>query len=540
MSDQFISRKFSRRDFLRTASTTGAVAATAGLMAVPNRLAAAAVPSSQVTFDREVDVIVVGSGSGQVAAIKAAEDGLEAIVLEKAANVGGTTGISGGGIWVPNNFAMAAAGIEDSREEAIEYLSHATFGQGTPELQEAYVDNCNQMVDYLRSVGIDWVLAPWFNDYYPEFPGGKPLGRHIDPVSTIEGASGGGALAQMLHRAGEERGVEYLLETPAKRLIVNDDGAVVGVVAESGGAEINIKARRGVVIASGGFDHNPEMVTNFLRGPIYYPSAVSTNTGDGHLMGMALGANLRNMNEIWGWPMYFNEEYGIGIPALAYEIGKPGTIVVNKAGERFMNEAGAYDPATRTFYTYDNGTHTYPNIPGFVITDSENRARYTLAYTQPGVEPGDWIVKADTLEELAAALEIDAETLLATVERFNEFAAQGLDPDYHRGESDFDKQTGGDTSRDDIANPCLAPVATAPFYATRLYPGALGTCGGLQTNTLAQVLDVWGNPIPRLYAIGNASGSAMGAGYPGGGATVGAGMTFGFIAAQDMESLESL
>jgi 3-oxosteroid 1-dehydrogenase len=126
------------------------------------------------------------------------------------------------------------------------------------------------------------------------------------------------------------------------------------------------------------------------------------------------------------------------------------------------------------------------------------------------------------------------------VERFNQFAAEGTDPDFHRGESAFDRQTGGDNTRDDIANPCLAPLTQAPFYGVRVWPGALGTCGGLQINAKAQVLDVWGNPIPRLYAVGNTSGSAMGAGYPGGGSTVGAGMTFGFLAVQDMESLESL
>jgi succinate dehydrogenase/fumarate reductase flavoprotein subunit len=225
---------------------------------------------------------------------------------------------------------------------------------------------------------------------------------------------------------------------------------------------------------------------------------------------------------------------------LAYETGKPGAIVVNKRGKRFMNEASAYDPAARTFYTYDNGTHEYVNIPGFVIVDSGHRSRYSLAYIQAGAEVPEWIPRADTLEELAANMEIDVENLLATVERFNQFAAEGTDPDYHRGESAFDVQTGGDSSRDDIANPCLAPLTEPPFYCVTMWPSAIGTCGGLQINAKAQVLDVWGNPIPRLYAVGNASGSVMGAGYPGGGCTVGAGMTFGFLAAQDLESLESI
>lgn len=540
MSEKLLSKNFSRRDFLRTAGTTGAIAATAGILTVPDRLAAAAAPAAQVTFDREADVVVIGSGTGNVPAIKAAVDGLKALVIEKGAHVGGTTAISGGGLWIPNNYQMQAAGIADSREDALEYLHRATFGQSSEDMLETYVDNCNTMIEFLRSLGIEFQLATWFNDYYPEFPGGKPLGRQLAPVSTIEGASGGGALIQMLHRAAEERGVEYMVETTAKRLIVDESGAVVGVTVESGGQEINIQAHRGVVLATGGFDHNADMVASFLRGPVYYPSAVETNTGDGHIMGMALGAGLRNMNEVWGWPVYYNEDYQVSIPALAYEIGKPGTIVVNKHGHRFMNEASAYDTAVRTFYTWDNGAQEYMNIPGYLITDSVNRANYTLAYTASGAEVPAWIKKADTLAELAEMLDIDAEVLQTTVDKFNEGAAQGLDPEFHRGESAFDKQTGGDNQRTDIANPCLAPVSEPPFYAVLLWPGALGTSGGLQINTKAQVLDVWGNPIPRLYAIGNVSGAVMGAGYPGGGATIGSGMTYGFLAAEDLNTLESL
>lgn len=199
-----------------------------------------------------------------------------------------------------------------------------------------------------------------------------------------------------------------------------------------------------------------------------------------------------------------------------------------------MNEAVNYDSATRAFDTYDTGTHEHVNIPGFVITDSEHRSRYTLAGTPPGNEPADWIARADTLEELAEILEIDAEALLATVERFNEYAAQGQDPDFRRGVSAFDQLTGGDRTRDDIPNPCLAPLVNGPFYAAKIWPGSLSTGGGLQINANAQVLDVWGDIIPGLYAVGCASGHPMGAGYPAGGAPVGTGLTFAYLAAEDM------
>ena len=528
-------KSFSRRDFLRSTAVAGAAtAASGGLFGGITQMGIQRALAQDVEWTHEADIVVIGSGTGQLAAIRAAEEGLSAIVLEKAQFGGGTTGISGGGIWIPNNFRMQEVGIPDSREDALEYLSHATFGQGDPALIEAFVDNANPAVEFLRAVGIDWDFLPMFNDYYPEFPGGKPEGRTLQPVSTIEGARGGGALVRMMQQAGEERGVQYLFSTAASQLVVDDEGTVIGVIADSEGQEINVRAVRGVVIATGGFDHNPDMVNSFLRGPLYHPSAVRTNTGDGHLMGMALGANLSNMNESWGWPVYYTEELGFSMPALAPDLGKPGTIVVNKRGERFFNEAGAYDPATRTFYDYDNATHEYVNIPGYVIADSSYRSRYTLAGVAAGDEAPEWMVQADTLEELAEALEIDPVTFVATVERFNESAVEGIDPDFNRGVSAFDQLTGGDRSRSDVVNPCLGPVAEAPFYAVTIWPGSLGTCGGLQINTSSQVLNVWGQPIPHLYAVGNASGSVMGAGYPGGGATVGAGLTFAFIAANDI------
>ncbi|MBZ0307224.1 MAG: FAD-dependent oxidoreductase [Anaerolineae bacterium] len=531
-------KTLSRRNFLRGAAAGGTLVAASGFL---GEFSPAGKPkmvfAQDVDWSHETDVVVIGSGTGQLAAVHAAANGLKAIVLEKAQFGGGTTGISGGGIWIPNNFRMQEFGIPDSREQAIEYLSKATFGQSDPALIEAFVDNCNPTVDFLRSVGIDWEITPGFHDYYPEFPGGVPEGRKLSPISTIEGARNGGALMQMMQKAGEELGVQYLFETAAKQLILNEDGSVAGVMAEANGEVINVRAAKGVVIASGGFDHNADMVNSFLRGPLYYPSAVRTNTGDGHLMGMAIGANLRNMNESWGWPVYYNEDGGYSYPALAPDLGKPGIIVVNRKGVRFFDEAGAYDPSTRAFYTYDNGTHEYANIPAFVIADSGHRSRYTMAGLPAGeVEVPAWVKKADTLAELATMLEIDPEALEATVARFNENAAQGIDPDFNRGVSAFDQLTGGDRTRTDVANPCLAPLTEAPFYAVTIWPGSLGTCGGLQINPTAQVLNVWGEPIRGLYAVGNASGSVMGAGYPGGGGTVGAGFTFAFIAANHMES----
>ena len=331
--------------------------------------------------------------------------------------------------------------------------------------------------------------------------------------------------------------VEFLLETSAQRLVVDEDGVVVGVIAETAQGELNIKAERGVVLAAGGFDHNEAMARNFLRGPLHYTSAVTTNTGDGHLMGMAIGAGLRHMNERWGWPVYYDTELNVAVNALANETGRPGAIIVNKRGARVMNEAGPYDAVTRTFYTFDTGTYEYVNIPSYVIVDSQHRRRYPLASFPPGSPLPAWIHHADSLRELALALQIDADNLEATVQRFNAAAARGVDPDFHRGESAFDQITGGDNDRSDLANVCLAPILEPPFYGTPIWPGALGTCGGLHVNSYAQVLNVWGKVIPGLYAVGNTAGSPLAGGYPGGGGTLSAGLTFAYIAAEQMAKL---
>lgn len=490
--------------------------------------------AERTVWDRSADVVVIGSGTGLMAAMRAADAGLSVLVLEKGPRVGGTMGISGGGLWIPNNYRMAEAGIPDSREEAIEYIRHATLGQADPELSKAFVDHCNEAIDFLRRMGIRWDFLPTFNDYYPHFPGGKPRGRSLQPVGGHDEPLAGAELTLLMLEAAQSRGATIVCGVAGRRLVVDNDGRVVGVVAEMNGEELNCQARLGVVIATGGFDHNEAMVKNFLRGPLYYTSAVPGNTGDGHLMGMALGAGLNNMSERWTWPVFFDEDRGEAISALSHELGRPGAIVVNKLGQRIMNEAGPYDGVARAFFTFDTNTYEYFNIPSFVIADARHRQHYSLAQIPAGVPMPRWFREADSLRGLAELLGIDGQALEETVARFNTHAAQGVDPVFHRGESDFDLLTGGDAARTDIANPCLAPLIEPPFYGAPIWPGALGTSGGLHTNTRAQVLNVWGNVIPGLYAIGNAAASPLAGGYPGGGGTLSAGLTFAYLAIGDL------
>ena len=493
--------------------------------------------AERTVWDRVADVVVVGSGTGLMAALRAADAGLRVLVLEKAHEVGGTMGISGGGLWIPNNYRMHEVGIPDSREEAIEYIRHATLGQADPALSVAFVDHCNGAIAFLRQVGIEWGFLPIFNDYYPHFPGGKPRGRTLCPVDERGEPLLGADLTRMMVDATLARGGEFVFGVAARRLVVDNEGTVVGVIAELNGEEISCKAEYGVVLATGGFDHNEAMVKGFLRGPLYYTSAVPTNTGDGHLMGMAIGAGLRNMNERWGWPVFFDEDSNTAVSALAIELGRPGALVVNKLGQRIMNEAGPYDAVARAFYSFNTATYEYFNIPSYVIVDAQHRQRYSLASIPAGAPVPGWFRQAPSLRQLAFLLGVDASALEETVARFNEHAALGIDPDFHRGESDFDLLTAGNHDRPELANPCLAPLAEPPFYGVAIWPGALGTSGGLHTNTLAQVLNVWGNVIPGLYAVGNAAASPLAGGYPGGGGTLSAGLTFAYIAANNILSI---
>jgi succinate dehydrogenase/fumarate reductase flavoprotein subunit len=347
-------------------------------------------------------------------------------------------------------------------------------------------------------------------------------------------------MIQMLQEAAEGYGAEIMVKTPAKSLITGEDGGIIGVVAEKDGVDVNFKANLGVVVTTGGFDFDEEMTKNFLRGPIYFSIAVSTNTGDGQKMGMKAGAALANMNECWGAPGYLHEDYGTYIVDWVMERGKPGAIIVNREGKRFLNESAAYDPTIRPFYHYDTGTYEYKNIPGFTIIDSEFRNHYTLLYTPIGTDLPGFVARGDTLAELAENLGIDPQGLEETVAQFNTYAEEGVDPDFHRGEYPLDTSTGGDPSRTDLKNVCLAPLATPPFYGLAIWPGTIGTNGGLKINKDAQVIDAFGQPITGLYAAGNAAGSPFGAGYPTGGCTVGSGLVFSYQAANHIISRKEL
>ncbi|HEX9035341.1 MAG TPA: 3-oxosteroid 1-dehydrogenase [Streptosporangiaceae bacterium] len=547
--------------------------------------------------DAEFDVVVAGSGAaGMTAALAAARHGLSVVVIEKAARYGGSTARSGGGVWVPNNAVIKRAGVPDTPEQARQYLSYVAGDGVEPGRQQAVLEHGPAMLDLVRSATpMDFAWVPGYSDYYPEAPGGLACGRSIEPrlfdgrilgaelarlnppylpapegvaitqayyrwlslgtthpraIWTAVKVAGRTALTKLLRRrtlslgqalsAGLRAGlmsadVPVWLETPMTGLLV-EDGRVTGLHATRNGEPVTIRARRGVLLATGGFEGNAAMRAEYQRQPIGTEWTVGApeNTGDGIVAGQQAGGAIDLMDDAWWGP-------SIPLPGGPYfclsERSLPGCILVNAAGQRFVNEAAPYVDAVHAMY--DRHTDDKPHIPAWLILDQRYRNRYLFAGRAPRKPlPRRWqaagvVFKADTLADLAGQVGISAEGLTETVARFNAFAQAGKDEDFGRGDSAYDHYYGDPRC---LPNPNLAPLALPPFYAIKIVPGDLGTKGGLRTDERARVLRQDGTPIPGLYAAGNASAAVMGHSYAGAGATIGPAMTFGYIAVNDMAS----
>lgn len=497
--------------------------------------------SAGTSWDREVDVIVVGSGSGLVGALVAAHAGLEVLILEKHPGPGGTTLVSGGVIWIPNNDVQRREGIADDRSAAREYLLHLAMGQADDELIDAFLDHGSSMLEFVEQhSAIRWRVSKrmgLIGDYHPEWQGSNVRGRSVEP-ERLGVDRAGSLLVSSLLDAITALGVRLQTSTSVRELVVQvtpDGTKVTGVVAEHDERTLRVGARRGVLLASGGFERNDVMKRHFLRGPSAFTLGCETNTGDGIRMGMAIGADLRNMNEVWGTSVYRvdaeRNAHVRGGTDLMHPGGGAGSLLVNRHGERFCNESADYDTRWRTFHTWKNwGEVGLRNVPAFHVCDNVARERSTVFGSAPGRPLPDWVVSAPTLRELALLLGIDPDGLDTAVRRFNTFAERGEDPDFHRGTGYYDRRGRADTSE------TLRPLATnGPFFGAEVAPADLGTCGGLRVDGRARVIDVYDRPIAGLYACGNCSGvGAPGASYGGGGGTLGPALTFAYIAGADM------
>ncbi|MFJ4656500.1 3-oxosteroid 1-dehydrogenase [Nocardia sp. NPDC088792] len=549
--------------------------------------------------DRDYDVVVVGSGAaGMTAALTAAHHGLRTVLIEKAEHYGGSTARSGGGVWIPGNKVLKAAGRGDDLDEARTYL-YSIIGDVVPkEKIDTYLARGAEAFDFVLDhspLKMTWV--PGYSDYYPEAPGGKADGRSCEPkpfdtkilgaerfkleppyskaplnvvvtqadfkkLNLIRrhpsgiarvmrvgarwawGKATGKALVGMGQAiiAGMRKGlldanVPVLLDTPLKSLVI-ENGVVTGVEAEQHGETVRFNAKFGVILASGGFEHNDDMRHKYQREPITteWTTGAKANEGDGIRAGMEAGGAIDFMEDAWWGPTTFK---GTGKPWFALaERNLPGSIMVNNDGKRFGNESAPYVEAVHTMYggEYGQGEGPGENVPCWLVFDNRYRSRYIFAGLQPGQRiPSRWmendlIVIAPTLSELAGRIGVPAETLADTVQRFNGFAETGKDEDYHRGDSAYDRYYGDPTIK---PNPCLNKLEVGPFYAVKMVPGDLGTKGGLVTDNDARVLREDGSIIEGLYAAGNTSTPVMGHTYAGPGATIGPAITFGYLAALD-------
>jgi len=527
------------------------------------------VAGSGEQWDMEADVIVVGSGgAGLTAAILAHDHGARVIVVERSDKVGGTTAVSGGGLWIPMNDHMSEVGASDSREEALVYCKAITAGQAPDDLVETFVDTAAVMVRYLEEHTPLRFKATEMPDYRAEEEGAKLGGRTLGPEMLVkselgewgeklrpsplmfvpltieEGLKGmaqpksipvdvvvdrmkkglvasGNALVGRLLKGCLDRDITILLETRAREL-VDESGRVVGLRAEREGRPLTIGAKGGVVLACGGFEWNDELRDKHLLVSVAGFCSPAHNEGDGLAMAQAMGADVDNMAEAWIYPggAVPGEEHE-GNPVSRWIMAErtlPHVILVNKAGQRFANEAQNYHDFGKSF-------EDPANLPCWAIMDGQYRSKYPVFTMLPGDPDPDWLTKADSLAELASATGIDAAGLDATVARWNDMVAQGKDADFSRGEGGYERWLGDPKAE----HPNLGTLSEPPFYALPVYAHSAGTKGGPKTNTKGEVLGEGGQPIAGLYAAGNVMANIAGPGYYGGGGTIGTGMTWGYL-----------
>lgn len=521
-----------------------------------------------------VDVIVLGSGAaGLCAALSAARSGASVAVFEKGELLGGTTCLSSAVAWLPANRYAADAGIDDSREQALAYLGSLSHGMILPELAETFVDTVPELLDWLDTTPLKMQLVAGYPDYHPERPGGMPkggrslepglfsfidLGRwkdklvgvprrmtvgetpigggtgHLPPDvlaervrDDVEGL-GRGMIAALLQGCLDEGVAVYTAERGIH--LIEDEGRIAGVTFEN---DRHVRAQSGVVLATGGFEWDADLCRDFLRGPLQHPATVPTSTGDGLRMAMRVGAQLGNMREAWWAPVAVlpgREANGVQAVQLVHrERTAPHSIMVNKLGRRFTNEATNYNALGGAFHQLDAHEFDYLNQPCWLIFDADHLDKYGAFGAAPGTDAPEWVTRADTPAELARLIDVPVEALQGTLVRWNDDVAKGHDSEYRRGDSIYDGFVGDKTEYPGLGS-TLGEVARAPFYAVQVHSSTLGTKGGPRTDIDGAVLDVDGHVIEGLFAAGNVMAAPTGMVYGGAGGTLGPALIFGYRA----------
>ena len=542
-------------------------------------------------WDAEYDFVIAGSGGGGLVAALAGHDaGAEVLVLEKQPLIGGSTCMSGGIVWIPNNPLMQAEGVADSYADAMAHFEAVVGDVGacsSEARRHAFLTEGVAMTTFLQAQGVRLVTCPGYSDYYSDAKGGSDHGRGIEPVPWDGKALGpwlaklqpglaqslgmavmtnearslsnynrsarafaisarvairtvlakarrqalltnGASLVGQLLRIALDKNIPVWTGAPLADLLV-ENGRVVGVRTVRDGGPVAVRARQGVLISAGGFARNREMRQRFggdQPNEGKWSMSNMGDTGEAIATAMRLGAQTALMDEAWWMPMPRTGKFGQSTLDQARQ--RPRTIFVGRDGRRFVNESNSYMEVGKAMYAAGA-------VPCWVIFDERYRKRYAHVRSHPGHFPKEMLEsgklkRAATLAELAAMCGIDSDGLAETVDHFNAHARDGRDPDFGRGESAYNRALGDPNRR--IPNPCVGPIDEAPFYACEVLPGDIGTCGGLVTDEHARVVDQDGRPITGLYATGNSTATVMGRKYLGPGASIANTMVFGYIAAR--------
>ncbi|MDP7734966.1 FAD-binding protein [Mycobacterium paragordonae] len=548
-------------------------------------------------WDRTVDLVIAGSGGGGMAAGLAALDaGLQPLIVEKQPLVGGSTGLSGGIVWLPNNPLMRADGIADSHQDGLAYLADVVGDIGaasSPARREMFLTAGYEMINFLLRKGVRMIRCAGWSDYYPNHKGGNESGRAVEgtPFDAAELGAWHDKVQPPLAKnygyvvlTNELRSVQYFNRSPRafavatkvfartraarlarKQLLTNgasligqmlkvlidlsdgqpplwinaamddlivEDGRVVGARIVRDGVAQNVAARKGVLLAAGGFGHNREMRRQYSGeqpNEGQWSIANAGDTGEVLQTAMRLGAKTDLLDEAWWLPSVFIANGGAAAASLGSGRQRPGAIYVDSGGRRFCNESNSYVEVGKAMYANKA-------VPCWMIFDDGYVRRYVAGtnpvkreHLPPELVESGAVKRAGTLTDLARQIDLPPEELVRTVHRFNMFAAKGLDPDFGRGQSAYNDCLGDPGYR---PNAAVGPLDRAPYYATRVLPADVGTCGGVITNEYAQVLDQQDRVIEGLYATGNTTATVMGRTYPGAGASIASSMVFGYVAAR--------
>ncbi|WGD49415.1 FAD-dependent oxidoreductase [Bradyrhizobium sp. CB1650] len=544
-------------------------------------------------------IVIGSGAAGMAAALFAAIEGCKVLVVERTEYVGGTSALSAATTWMPNSRHSASVNPDDSREKVRKFLDGVVGNHSPAAMREAFLDSAPEAVAILEANSeVKFRPYATHPDYEQQFEGATMRGRALEPVPfdgrslgadlgkirppipefTIFGGmmvdrtdighllavrksarSFGHAFKILAHYAGDRlkgrrgsrlvmgnaligrflaslnaRGVDILLRTEVQDL-KTENGAVTGAVFRSGTIVRHVDARRGVVLAAGGFNRHPQRRGELLpQAETHSPSAPG-HTGAMQDMALKLGARLGegNLDNAFWAPVSIRKRADgstASFPHFVMDRSKPGTVCVDQTGRRFVNESVSYHLFGRAMFEHNK---TVPCIPCFIITDAPGLKKYGLGMVRMGTSnlasylADGYLTEGASVAELARKIGVPASNLETTIAAMNRYAANGVDPEFGRGTTPYHR-VNGDASVG--PNPTLGPIATAPYYAVRLYPGDIGAATGLVINEWAQVMRADNSPIKGLYACGNEANSIMGGTYPGPGITIGPAITFAYRA----------